>query len=120
MFLKEELKDEEKRKFRRVDFREPINYQFSAGKDFGGCLSCDLSKGGIRVSFNGFIPLGTEVTINIKLPQAPGFINIRGKVAWVRQLPFSDRYQVGLKFEESNVSLKAKENIAGYVKTRHF
>ena len=112
-------KGSEQRQFDRVDFREPVQYQIGDGQTFIGCLGHDIGEGGIRVNWVDFIPINTELQLNIKLTDE-NMADLKGKVVWVQQIPFSDQFQIGVKFLEDNVSPKAKEVIHQYIQSHRF
>lgn len=114
MFIEEKAVIE-KRRFRRVRFADPINYHSKDVSDFGGCLACDISEGGVKINFNDFIPINTEMVLQMKLSSIPKVVNVTGRVVWLQQIPYSDRYQVGLQFNETDPI--AQEEIRSYVKT---
>ncbi len=110
---------EEKRKSPRFSFREAVSYQlYQTPQKFGGCLAYDIGEGGAKINFQDFIPLGTEVTLQVRLGQksTSRMIDIVGRVVWVIRIPFSDYYQVGVKFIDSIPNLKPKEGIGQYLK----
>ena len=90
---------DEKRQFHRVHRAHPVRFELKDPKLFGGCLSCDLSQGGIRVQFNDFVPLNTEMTLQIQLSDE-SVVECPCRVAWVEKSRFGDRYQAGLEFVE--------------------
>lgn len=89
---------EEKRRFPRRQFKEAVNYHLRETQDFGGCLAADLSTGGIRINFNEFVPLNTEIQVQIHPQGSSKVLDLIGKVVWVSEIPFSERYQIGLQF----------------------
>lgn len=97
----------EKRRFKRMMFREPVQLRLGESQASAG-LSSDISEGGIRLNISHFIPLHAELSISMH------FFNQRrmeclAKVVWVRQLPYSERYQVGLQFSDESLSLLRTE-----------
>ena len=92
----------EKRKTIRAKFSDAINYQFKDTNDFGGCLAYDISEGGIKIAFNDFVPVNTEMILQMKLRNIPKVIDVTGRVVWAQRIPFSDRYQVGLQFTKTD------------------
>ena len=104
----------ERRRFPRFPFREPIQYQLKNSHRFGGCLAGDISEGGIRVNFNDFIPLDTHIIVQVFLTMGR-MVECIGRVVWVQKLPFSDRYQAGLEFIDSDSSAEAKKEIRHFV-----
>lgn len=89
-----------RRKFNRIMLNESVRYQFKDPAQFGGCVSCDVSDGGVRINVNSFIPLNTELTLEVQLPSKE-IIEREGKVVWVEKFRFSDRYQAGIEFKET-------------------
>ena len=107
----------ERRRYKRVDFREPVQFGSVNPVRCGGCLSCDLSEGGLRVNVNEFVPPGTGLTLQIPLA-AQKFVEHAGRVAWVSKLPFMERYQLGLEFSKDEMFCVARNEIGLFVKCR--
>ena len=61
----------------------------------------DISEGGIRLKINKFVPLGTEMFLQIQLGTEK-FVYCYGKVMWAKQLPHTERYEIGMEFMESS------------------
>ena len=130
---------EEKRKFKRIEFKEAIQYNIDSGialgdlqynidwhgpqhqmwSTFGGCLAYDLSEGGVRFRSNDFIPLNTEMSLKFQL-ESDSQVDLKAKVVWVRQIPHSEIFQVGLKFEDSHLNALVKEGLHEFVESRRF
>ena len=104
-----ERKVDERRSFYRVHSARAVRFQLKDPQQFGGCLSCDLSQGGIRVQFGDFVPLNTEMTLQIQLSDE-SVVDCPCRVAWVEKNRFGDRYQAGLEFSgrESNPDFQRK------------
>ena len=107
----------DKRGFARTRFQEPISYQLKEASEFGGCLGCDISEWGLRINFNDFVPVNTEMALSMKLYSISKVIDLIGRVAWLQRLPYSDRYQVGLQFVK--VDPISQEEIRRYVRSQH-
>ena len=106
------------RGFERSRLSEPVAFQLKDPTQFGGCLSADISKSGIKVTFNEFIPVGTEIKLKVAL-KSDKMVDCIAKVMWVRQLP-SEFYQAGLKFvKPENLILiikKSRRSRAGSIR----
>ena len=115
-------KRDDKRKFERVNFREAVEYQLREPFNTGGCLAYDLSEGGIKINLNDFIPVSTEIEVRMRMGNNPKPINLMGRVAWVSQVPYSDRYQVGLEFDQaaSDAITEFKKEVHRYIQSRRF
>ena len=110
MFIVEIEKPEEKRIDIRIKFQEALEFQWKNTSIMGGCLACDLSEGGIRINFNEFVPLETEIELTLRLKDQADVIMLLGKVVWVKQVPFSDRFQLGLEFIRNNLESDSGSN----------
>jgi len=107
---------EEKRRFDRIDFRSPLKYQLKDAQDLVGSLTCDLSEGGTKFNAEEFIPLSSELTVELDLePNKP--VAFHGRVSWVQLLPHSDRYQVGMEFEDSELYSDSRKEVRQYIES---
>ena len=89
---------EEKRRFKRVPFKEPVQFRTPSQMEPGACLACDLSEVGIRLNSDKFIPLQERMALTLQVG-AGNPINVQGHVAWIQRVPHSDYYQMGLAFD---------------------
>ncbi|MBF0484656.1 MAG: PilZ domain-containing protein [Candidatus Omnitrophica bacterium] len=87
----------EKRRYRRLWFHEPVEYHLAGSGHSGGCLSSDLSEGGLRMNFGDFVPVGTKMLLSIPLGHNRVF-DCEGKVVWVENIAESDRCNLGVEF----------------------
>ncbi len=91
------MAESDQRKFPRTGFREPVQYR-SLDKDiFIGSAGYDLSEGGVRFATEDFIPLNSEVMINLQFkPEREA--KLAARVVWIQKVPHSDNYHVGCEF----------------------
>ncbi len=113
--LIEEQDKIEKRIHSRVDFKEPISFQFHDSEGSGGCLGQDLSEGGVSINFNHFVRPKTTMALQFRLKGVSDFEKIEGQVSWAQRVPCSDRYQLGIEF--ANTETKSRENIRRYIES---
>jgi len=104
----------EKRQFRRAFHSGSVQYQFKDPSQFGGCVSKDLSEGGLRVRLNNFVPLNTELTLTVRLVDE-NIVECVGRVVWVEKSRFGEYYQAGLKFAEDDSILVNQKKIYGFL-----
>lgn len=104
----------EKRSFPRVHRAQPVRFQLKDPRQFGGSLSCDLSEGGIRVHLGDFMPVDTEVTLQIQLGDE-SIVECPCRVAWVEKDRFGDRYHAGLEFVEADSISDSRRKIHGFL-----
>jgi c-di-GMP-binding flagellar brake protein YcgR len=112
-----EMETAEKRRYSRIELRQPIQFQSTNCALEGGSLSCDLSEGGVRVDMYDFLPLGTELTMRICLA-VEKIVEYVGRVVWVRKYPFADRYRVGLEFSGDKTFLAAKRQLHEFIEVQ--
>jgi hypothetical protein len=101
---------EERRVYKRVRFAEPVQFQHKDPAVFGGCLGADISEDGIRIYISDFIPLHSELTLQVPLGSKE-VINCPAKVMWVEKHPSFDRYSVGLQFMGENYRADNREMV---------
>ena len=65
-------------------------------------LTENLSEGGLFIATHVLKPLGTQIEVSFKLPDAPDSIKVMGTVRWLREYsPTSDTSPgVGVRFEQ--------------------
>ncbi len=120
MFIVEEpRKQEDLRRFPRQQFREAVQFQMKEPQQLGWCLGCDISEGGLRIHFENFVPLNTEMIVWVKLPSGR-ILGLSGRVVWANQIPHSDYYHLGLKFTENQPSEATKQEFQRYFQSRLF
>ena len=101
---------EERRIFNRVECRKPVGFRLKDPSIFGGCLSSDISEGGIKVNLNEFVPLDTEFILEVKIATQE-IVDCVARVVWIEKLAFMDRYQAGLEFKNERIDLGSKKKI---------
>jgi len=107
----------EKRIFKRIRFNEAVHFEHTNAFHFGGTLANDLSEGGLRINFSDFVPLGTELSLQITLTN-DRVVDLKGHVVWVEKKRFSDQYEAGIEFERSDYLIDAKRKIHRFVDVR--
>ena len=110
----EEDKNLEKRQFRRMLHSQSVKYQFKDPSQFGGCVSRDLSEGGVRVRLSNFVPLNTELTLKIRLADE-NIVECASRVIWVEKSRFGESYQAGLEFAGDEAIFNNQEKIHGFL-----
>ena len=107
----------EKRRCSRVSYREAVQYHLGEIGQGGGSVARDLSETGLRLQLDSFVPVNARINLEIPLGEAKGarVMTIQGRVAWVGRIRYSDRYQVGLEFNQSDLEIKLKEEFFQYL-----
>lgn len=108
---------QEKRRFARVTFREPVQFRTAKDPEFFGSLAYDISSEGLRFQTENFIPLNESLMLELKL-SAQNSLSLHGRVIWVQMVPHSDRYQIGVQFDDNSELFSAKQGIQQFVAAR--
>ncbi len=103
----------EKRECCRKKFNYPVNFEIKGNHVSGGCLSYDISLKGLRIYLSNFVAVGTQLNLQVNLGSR-NFTEMVGQVVWLKRVPFSDRFLVGLKFIRLNSA--CQEDICGYIR----
>ena len=105
--------NEEKRKAFRTRINNSVELQVVGLDELRGSLSQDISSTGLRIIVSRFIPVNSELKLNVEL--APNdYADCLGRVMWIRHIPHSDNYELGIKFEWFDPTYQAKNRIAQY------
>lgn len=101
----------EKRNSPRYDCRVPVLCR--KGTLFDNSQTIDISKGGVGLISSKFIPLDTNLVMEIALsPKAEPLLAV-GRVKWVQKLGVQERYRVGMAF--SDISQGCQSRLADYL-----
>jgi c-di-GMP-binding flagellar brake protein YcgR len=103
-------KDRDKRRFPRLPFKEAVKFQVGEYTCPDGSLSRDLSRGGICLTVNEFIPVKGQVIVYLQRSGESRLVELKGIVAWVKIIPESERYQIGVEFAELDTSVRREIN----------
>ncbi len=109
---------ENQRKFPRVAFRDPVTCRIpgavpfgeNVNRDIGGCVCFDISRGGMRLRTNDFIPLSTEVVFSVPLGKED-VAEVAGKVVWAQKYPHAEQYQIGVRFLDETENFQGKRDL---------
>lgn len=104
---------EERRLAKRITFKEPVRYELLDPGHFAGTVAYDISESGLRLRLPEFLPLGTEVVLNIALRPGQN-VDCRGRIVWVSQIPYSDQYQAGVTFADPEIIPEEKKRSAAW------
>ncbi len=73
-------------------------------------FSSDISEIGAGIISFDFYPVNKKVYIRVMSNGLIDLLDIVGKVVWVREIPFQNKYRIGVSFEDvsENVHLKVR------------
>ncbi len=98
-------KQQEKRKFPRLDLKTELQCQIRGTGQNNHAITNDIGLGGLSFTNDSFIPTNTLVNLEIKLMSRT--LSATAKTVRVNSLPFSDRYSLGVEFTEIDEKQKA-------------
>ncbi len=90
----------ERRKCPRIDARLPLQFKDIQRpiETYAGSLTKDISESGVRFVSNDFLSIFTRLLLEVSVPSFSRPIKAISKVAWIRKVPRSNQYSVGLQF----------------------
>jgi len=91
----------EKRRYPRLDLRNPMRYRRleASSSGFKGSLIRNISEGGARMTIYEFLPRNLKLAIEIPLLTEAESVKGTCRVAWARKAAFSEQYDVGIEFD---------------------
>lgn len=89
---------QERRRYIRIPDKTEVSYKVVATKIPRDYMTRDISMGGIRFLAHNFIPKGSILNIKLKLSNPSSIFEALAKTVWVKEVPFSDQYEVGVQF----------------------
>ncbi len=104
-----------KRQHPRFEFCEPVGYHKPQQTPHGS-LASNISQGGVKLTVYEFIPIGSMLEMQVQLPDLKT-VNVKGRVMWVNEIAYSERYEIGVQFIPQDV---AASTIGDYIKSRRF
>ena len=100
---------QDKRREARLAASLPVSFRL---KDSSGVpkrsLIKDLSSRGLRLITNNLIPKHSSILLELELKELPHILNMAGRIAWIRNLGLTERYHIGVEFQDINKETKHK------------
>ncbi len=66
----------------------------------------DFSREGLKLSINFDLEMGSDMEVNLHIPEKKLSIPVKGKIVWVRSV--DNRLEAGLKIKEMDNELKSQ------------
>jgi len=80
-------------------------------------LSKDISKSGIRIQTNIFLPVNTQLKLEVTLKDSPQMITAFAKVIWIKSFSNVGFHEAGLEF--FNTSNEIIQQLEDYILQKH-
>ena len=94
--------EKERRKFKRFDAYMSVCYQApetETEEARGIALSKDLCREGLKLNSPIQLPLGTQIELELDIPDDPKPVRVSGRIVWVEPQQGKDQgYDLGVRF----------------------
>lgn len=105
------MEGSEKRNNQRFSCRVPVLCR--KGTLFDNSQTIDIGKGGVGVISPKFIPVGTNLVMEIAMsPKSEPLLAV-GSVRWVQRLSGQERYRLGMAF--TDISQDSENRLSEYL-----
>ncbi len=107
----------DKRQHQRFPFSESVGYQKSEEMPLVGSLSEDISRMGLKLNVNEFIPVNTTLELQVHLPGQVQMAFMTAKVVWIREhAQRLEAWQVGLQLIDDGTLSSELENYIKFLR----
>jgi c-di-GMP-binding flagellar brake protein YcgR len=107
--------EQERRRFLRIPESLPVTYELLLNAKTEQCHTKDISQEGIRFLIDTFIPKFSLLKIKFNLDKLSFSFDALVRVVWIKSLPQSDKYEVGVEF--ISIPKEAAEHLINYIKS---
>jgi len=101
----------EKRKFRRYEYESPLQIKaltMDSSHVLHNSFSHDISAIGVGLTTFDFLPVNGKVYLRLFSKAWVCLLEIVGRVVWVKQLLYQNRFRVGIEFSCEDTGLAEK------------
>jgi c-di-GMP-binding flagellar brake protein YcgR len=102
---------QEKRQAPRLDCRVPIMCR--RGSAFDRAQTLDISEGGVGLLTRKFIPVDTNLIMEIALSPNSAPVMVLGRVCWVQRFRSADNYRLGMNF--TDITADSRNRLTNYL-----
>ncbi len=99
---------ENKRKNKRHHCYVPV--EGKRGEPFAGSQTIDISSDGAGLLINSFVQVKSEMPVELDVAPSSDPILTMGEVRWIKRIPNSEQYRVGLYFKDLKQNIKSRIN----------
>lgn len=90
----------EKRKYTRVQGSVELSYRILTNIRAKGSITKDVSRGGMRLYVNDFLPKGSLLQLVLNLKEMHFSFDALARVKWIKKKTNSNNYEIGVEFIE--------------------
>jgi len=110
--VRKSKKSKDKRQMKRYECVVPI--EGKSGSAFDNSQSVDVCKNGVGFVVNTYVPVNTKMAIELDLTPDGDDVLVVAQVKWIRPMPDSGSFRIGLCFKE--IKSGSKSRIEKYFK----
>jgi len=103
----------ERRSAPRIQTYNPVRLRKSGAPKVVETLTKNVSLGGLRCLSQTVFPVSTDVTVDLVLSQGEAPCTVTGRAVWLRIVPHSDQFDVGIAF--TSISPETKRRLSAYL-----
>jgi len=113
---------DERRRKPRIQEENKVTITVISGKEnipkkiFNYYLSKNISESGIGIHANIYLPVNTQIKIEVTLKDPPQMITAFAKVIWIKRFSTNDFCEAGLKF--FNTSQEMIQQLEEYISSK--
>ena len=97
---------QDKRRDARLNIDLAVSFRHKDSPQAFRSVIKHLSNRGLKLIVDNCLPKGSSLLLGLGLKELPQILNISGRVAWVKNLGFSNRYHIGVEFLDLNKETK--------------
>ena len=103
---------EERRQVKRLTEYLPVSLQHRSTPGLLHTLTKDISTAGMRCLSQVAFPVQTKLTVEMTLPRTSHSVTVQGQTVWLRTIPHSDQFELGIMFTE--IAEEARQLLSTY------
>ncbi len=94
----------DRRRSKRVNTDFPVHLKQMPGESgtIHNSLSIDMSEQGLQLTSFYFYPVNSQLLVEVMPAPRQEIMKMSARVVWVTQLPYQERYKLGVEFSDIN------------------
>lgn len=107
------MSGQERRNAPRFRAYRPVRLQKPNSPQVVETLTKNLSLGGIRCLSASIFPVSSDVSMDLMLSAGEASLSMKGRAVWVRTIPYSDQFELGISF--GSIPPDGKRRLSAYL-----
>ena len=103
----------ERRSFPRIQTYNPVRLRKAGAPKVVETLTKNVSLGGLRCLSQTIFPVSTDLAVDLVLSTGEAPCTVTGRAVWLRMVPYSDQFDVGIAF--TSISPETKRRLSAYL-----